>query len=97
MDDLEDGAFNIRRAVSFFVVGLRQRDDDSGKEQWTLTPCKPCRDRMYTMSVEQPEKMSGKVEVHTANARNMKVRRKQKVEELHLDHGEEPPGVLAIT
>jgi len=89
MDELATPENEITQVLAFVVVGKPQRDNDSGREQITLTPCKLCRDRMLTMTLGEKPVITPDTEVITANARDTRYRKFQKVRDLHQFHGEQ--------
>ena len=89
MDKIHDPKWQIYRIVSFAVVGVPQTDDESLRTQITLTPCKWCRDRMFEMTTQQPQIISPRTEVYTADARDPRYHKFQTVGTHHELHGEQ--------
>jgi cytidine deaminase len=88
MDEAEAPESDINSILSFVVVATPQMDDDSKVNQITLTPCKLCRDRMKTMSRGEGSLVSPDTEVITADARDTRYRKFQKVKDLPAFHKE---------
>lgn len=86
----------LQKVLAFVVVGKPQIDNDSNVEQVTLTPCKMCRDRMMLKSEETDPVITSETEVITADLRDPRFRKYQKVGDLQRFHRELPPGYLEI-
>ena len=95
MDDLETRDLGIQRVLSMVIVGKPQTDDDSKIHQITLTPCKLCRDRMLALAEAEEPKISYETEIITADIRDTRYQKFQKVKDLPRFHKEGTADLVA--